>query len=92
MFEKIIKNEVKINPSSARKFFYVIRTDKERKIILDEATYYKKIYDAVDDNILLEVVIEKYIKMKIYNRKYFDIKNDVDEYKKYLESIYCDVI
>ena len=92
MNEKIIKNEVKINPSSVRKFFYIIRTDKERKRILDEATYYKKIYNAVDDNILLEVVIEKYIKMKIYNRIYFDIKNDVDEYKKYLESIYCDVI
>ena len=82
------KDRININPSSLRKFYYIIRSDKERKKILDEASFYKKIYIAVDDKIILETVIEKYIKMRLFNVKYLDNNKDIEEYKKELKIIY----
>lgn len=79
--DKILIERLKLNNSSLRKFFYIIRTDKERKRILDETIFYKTIYNAVEVNKILEAVINKYIKIKIHKCLFLEpYKNDIEEF------------
>lgn len=81
--DKILIERLKLNNSSLRKFFYIIRTDKERKRILDETIFYKTIYNAVEVNKILEAVINKYIKIKIHKCLFLEpYKNDIEEFKR----------
>jgi len=89
---KILIEQLKISPSCHRKFFYIIRTDKERKRILDEASFYKTIYNGVELNKILEAVIEKYIKIKIHKCLFIDpdkksIEEFIRERNEYIEYI-----
>jgi len=87
--DKILIEQLKISSSSQRKFFYIIRTDKERKKILNEASFYKTIYNGVEVNKILEVVIEKYIKKKIHNIKFIEPdKKSIEDYNKEIEEVY----
>jgi|APFre7841882793_1041355.scaffolds.fasta_scaffold14922_3 hypothetical protein len=90
--DKILIEQLKISPSCYRKFFYVITTDKERRKILNEASFYKTIYNGVEQNKILEAVINKYIKMKIHNRFFIDpnkksIEEFIRERDEYIENI-----
>lgn len=81
--DKILIERLKLNNSSLRKFFYIIRTDKERRRILDETIFYKTIYNAVEVNKILEAVINKYIKIKIHKCLFLEpYKNDIEEFKR----------
>jgi len=82
MFEKILLNQDQLNQSSLRKLYYIIRTQKERNNIFDECEYYKTIYSALPDEKILEIVIEKHIKIKLFNRKYISNKKEIKEYKE----------
>jgi hypothetical protein len=88
--DKILIDRLKINPSALRKFFYIIRTDNERRKILNEASFYKTIYNGVEQNKILEAVIEKYIKIKIHKRFFIDpdkksIKDFIRERNEYIK-------
>ena len=78
---KIIKEQIKISPSANRKIYFMFN-DKTRIKIFDECSYYKKLYSAVDDKTLIEAIINKYVNMKLYNRKYLNNNKDVKEHKK----------
>ena len=91
--DKILIESLKISQSALRKFFYIIRTDKERKRILDEASFYKTIYNGVEINKILEAVINKYIKIKIHKCLFIDpdkksleeFIREKDEYMEYMK-------
>lgn len=84
--DKILIEQLKISQSALRKFFYIIRTDKERKRILDETLFYKTIYNAIEVNKILEAVINKYIKIKIHKCLFIEPnKNDIEEFKRKIE-------
>ena len=51
-------------------------------------TYYKSIYNAVEDEVLFEVVVNKYLKMKLHNVVFPNILKDVNEYKKKIKEEY----
>ena len=55
---KYIKKPLNAPLSINRKFYYIF-TDKQKKAIIDEMTYYKSIYNAVEDEVLFEVVVNK---------------------------------
>ena len=81
--DKILIEQLKISQSALRKFFYIIRTDKERKRILDETSFYKTIYNGVEVNKILEAVINKYIKIKIHKCLFIEPdKDDIEEFKR----------
>ena len=88
---KHIKEKINIPLSVNRKFYYIF-TDKQKRLIIDEMTYYKSIYKAVEDNVLFECIVNKHIKIKIHNAVYPNIINDVREYKKKIEEEYKDII
>jgi hypothetical protein len=91
--DKILIEQLKISQSALRKFFYIIRTDKERKKILNETSFYKTIYNDVEINKILEAVINKYIKKKIHNILFIDpdkksleeFIKEKEEYMKYMK-------
>jgi hypothetical protein len=83
----IIKSVVKLSPSAYRKFTYILKSN-ERKRVLDEAMYYSNIYNAVDDAVILQCLIEKYIKIKLHHHFYQDIKRDVKEHLELIEEVY----
>lgn len=78
---RYIKKEFKMPISVKRKFYYIF-TDKQKKLIIDEMTYYKSIYVGVEYDILFECVLNKYLKMKLHNVVFPNISNNVNEYKK----------
>ncbi len=88
---KYIKEQINI-PLSVNRKFYFIFTDKQKKLILDEMTYYKSIYKAVEDNILFESVVNKHLKIKLHNAVYPNIINDVRIYKRIMEEEFKDII
>ncbi len=88
MSNKITIEKININPSSCRKFFYIIKTNKERQNILNEASYYSSIYTGLTDRQILEVVIEKYIKMRLFNVVFPNNKKDIEEHNKILKDAY----
>lgn len=82
---KYIKQKLNIPLSLNRKFYYIF-TDKQKKMIVDEMTFYKSVYKAVEDDKLFEVVVNKHLKMKLHNVVFPNIINDVNEYiKKIIE-------
>jgi hypothetical protein len=56
--------------------------------ILDEALYFKNIYKSIPIEKLIEFSINKYIKIKIYNRKFTDIHRNVGEFHRVLMDAY----
>ena len=84
---KYIKKPLNAPLSINRKFYYIF-TDKQKKAIIDEMTYYKSIYNAVEDEVLFEVVVNKYLKMKLHNVVFPNILKDVNEYKKKIKEEY----
>lgn len=90
--DKILIEQLKISQSALRKFFYIIRTNKERNKILNEASFYKTIYDGEEINKILEAVINKYIKIKIHKCLFIDpdkksleeFIREKEEYMKYM--------
>ena len=83
----MIRNDIKLSISTMRKFNHLFK-DKEKKRILDEALFFSNIYTAVCIEKHIEYVINKYLKVKIYNRTFCDIKKDVAEYKEILMKEY----
>jgi hypothetical protein len=71
----MIKKEYK---SILRKFHYIF-TKKQKEQIIIEAIYYKKIYSALSIDDIMEVVTNKYIKMKLYNIVFPDISKKLKE-------------
>lgn len=83
----MIRNDIKLSISTMRKFNNIFK-DKEKKRILDEALYFSNVYKAVCIEKHIEYVINKYLKVKIYNRTFCDINKDVAEYKEILMKEY----
>jgi predicted transposase len=88
---KYIKEQINIPLSVNRKFYYIF-TDKQKRLILDEMTYYKSIYKAVEDDVLFESVVNKHLKIKLHKVVYPNIINDVRVYKKMFEDEFKDII
>ena len=85
---KTVKQEIFVNPSIKRKFFYVLN-GKEQRDVMNEVMYMTSVYSGIDSKILLEASINKAIKRKIHGVVFEDISKDVKEHKiKVLESIY----
>ena len=85
---KTIKEEINVNLSIKRKFFYVLN-GKEQRDVMNEVMYMTSVYSGIDSKILLEASINKAIKRKIHGVVFEDISKDVKEHKiKVLESIY----
>ena len=85
---KTIKQEICVNPSIKRKFFYVLN-GREQREVMNELMYMTSVYSGIDSKILLEASVNKAIKRKIHGVVFEDISKDVKEHKiKVLESIY----
>lgn len=86
----MVDTKINMSVSCHRKFFYIIRSYKERQKILNEATFYKSIYSGVELNMILEIILDKYIKMKFHKVLFIEPdKNSIEEHikerNKYLE-------
>ena len=79
--KKFTKKELKLNASLMRKLTYIFPKNTRLKI-LDEVSYFSKIYPALPIEQLIEVVVSKYVKIKIYKIVYLNIDKDVMEYKR----------
>jgi len=84
---------IKMSVSSHRKFFYIIRSYKERQKIINETTFYKSIYSGVELYKILEAVINKYIKKKIHKMMFIEpdkqrIEDHIKERNEYIECLY----
>ena len=77
----MIKEDIQMPISSMRKFNYIFNR-KEKHIILDEALYFAKIYTTISIQKLIELSINKYLKIKIYKRTFMDIHKDVKDFKR----------
>ena len=75
------KKEIKLNNSAMRKLYYIFN-DKERKKIFNEVSFYKDIYNAVDDDKLIYAVIDKNLKTKIHKVIFLDDKDKIKEYNE----------
>ena len=85
---KTVKQEICVNPSIKRKFFYVLN-GKEQRDVMNEVMYMTSVYSGVDSKILLEASVNKAIKQKLHNIVFEDISKDIKQHKiKVLESIY----
>ena len=80
------REEIKLSASALRKLNYVFKR-KERTKILNEASFYNSIYSAVDVNKILEAVIEKNLKTKIFKVLFLDNEKEIKEYNEYLRLI-----
>lgn len=65
----ILLDDVKINISTLRKFYYIL-TQKDKINLGLEYNYYMGIYSAVDKASIITALINKYINMKLYKRIY----------------------
>ena len=85
---KTVKEEICVNPSIKRKFFYVLNGHEQRDV-MNEVMYMTSVYSTVDSKILLEASVNKAIKIKIHGIVFEDISKDIKEHKvRVLESIY----
>ena len=78
------KEEIKLSVSALRKMYFIFK-GKEREQIFKEASFYKDLYCALSDKEILEVVIEKNLKQKIFKIKFFDDKKKIKEYNECLK-------
>ena len=78
------KEEIKLSNQALRKFYYIFK-GKERQEILNEASFYKSLYSAINDNQILEAVINKNIKSKIHKVIFLDDKKKKKEYNECLK-------
>lgn len=78
--------EIKLSQSAMRKLNYIFKRNEQKKI-LNEASFYRSIYSAVDDKIILEAVIEKNLKTKIYKVLFLDNQKQIKEYNEYLKEV-----
>jgi len=77
-----IKTYFNINDTYARKYIYVLK-ENDRRNVLKELQYFKDIYD-LPDNILIQCLINKYIKIRLHNIQFADIHKDVNDHYKFL--------
>lgn len=70
----ILLDDVKINISALRKFYYIL-TQKDKINIGLEYNYYMGIYSAVDKSTIITALINKYINMKLHKIIYIK-RND----------------
>ena len=85
---KTVKEEICVNLSIKRKFFYVLN-GKEQRDVMNQVMYMTSVYSGIDSKILLEASVNKAIKRKIHGVVFEDISKDVKQHKiKVLESIY----
>ena len=77
-----IKQFFNINEVYARKYIYILK-DADKKNIFKEIEYFKDIYD-IPNNTLIRCLINKYVKIRLYNIKFTDIHKDVNEHYKFL--------
>ena len=75
-FNKWFKKVYKVNDAFIRRFSHILN-NKEQSSLFNEYLYIRDIYD-IDDNILLDCLINKYIKQKFHHIIFQDIT------KKYL--------
>ncbi len=80
----MIKKFIKLSDSDYRKYNYIFHK-KERQVILNEAMYFRKIYNEMPIETLLSCSINKYLKIKLHKRIFLDIRNDVNAYKAFLD-------
>ena len=80
-----IKSFFNINDTYSRKFLYVLNR-KDRNNIRKELEYFRDIYD-LPDNILIECLINKYIKIKLYGVQFTNIKKNVNQHYEMLSLI-----
>jgi hypothetical protein len=83
----MIRNDIKLSISAMRKFNNIFK-NKEKNKILDEALYFSNIYKTICIEDLITFSINKYLKVKIHNITFCDIKKDVAEYKEILMKEY----
>ena len=74
------KEEIKLSVSALRKMYFIFK-GKEREQIFKEAD----LYSALSDKEILEAVIEKNLKQKIFKIKFFDDKKKIKEYNECLK-------
>ena len=76
-----IKEKIILEPSSMRKLNYIL-SNKDKNKLFDECSYYKKIYSGVDDTMLLNALINKYVNMKLYKRVYMKNNKDFNQHRE----------
>ena len=75
------KELLNINPSIARKYKFIFNS-KEKENIINQCNFYKNIYYGLKNEEVFEVVINKYLKQKLYNVKFPEMSK---EYKKFIK-------
>ena len=74
---------IKLSDSNKRKFHFIFNK-KEKECIINEAMFFKNIYNEVPIDMLIGCSINKYLKIKMYKQVYLNIHEDVIAYKKHL--------
>ena len=72
--DKIVRNDFEIDAGIAKEI--------DRNKLFDECSYYKKIYSGVDDTMLLNALINKYVNMKLYKRVYMKNNKDFNQHRE----------
>ena len=86
-----IKSLFHINDVYARKFLFILNK-KDRENISKELDYFRSIYQE-PDYIIIQCLINKYLKIKLYNRKFININTKVNAHCEILLLIQeCDII
>ena len=69
-----ILDNIKIDISSLRKFYYIL-TQKDKINIGLEYNYYMGLYSAVDKASIITALINKYVNIKLYKRIYIKMND-----------------
>jgi len=82
-----MKKEIKVSQSILRKFYFIF-TKKQRDQIMLETSYFNTIYSALSIEEILEVVIQKHIKMKLHKVVFPDISKQIKLHQQILDEIF----
>ena len=82
-----MKKELKLSMSSMRKLHFIFNR-KQRDQILAEASYYNTIYSALTIEEILEIVINKHLKMKLHKVVFPDISKQIKIHQQILDEIF----
>ena len=82
-----MKKELKLSMSSMRKLHFIFNR-KQREKILAEASYYNTIYSALTIEEILEIVINKHLKMKLHKVVFPDISKQIKIHQQILDEIF----
>ena len=83
----MFRKELKLSQSVLRKLHFIFNK-KQRELIMLETSYYKSIYDALTIEETLDVVINKYLKMKLHKVVFPDITIQLKNHQQILDKIF----